>query len=243
VAAVTGALRAVWPGPGDRHGPLVPLLLTLTVLSGTVDAASYLALGHVFVANMTGNIIFLGFALAGAHGVSSVSSLLALGSFLAGALAGGWLIARHREHRGRLLRAAGVAQIVPMAGAVVLAAVVHEPPAQPVRYALTVLLALALGLQNSAAQGLAVPDLTTTVVTRTLTGLASESSLVGGSGSKLGRRLAAVGAILLGALIGALLVLEVSLLAPLLFALALVAATTLAVHRLASSSESWTRGA
>ncbi len=234
-------LRTVWPGPGDRHGPLVPLLLTLTVLSGAVDAASYLALGHVFVANMTGNVIFLGFAIAGAQGLSTVASLLALGSFLAGALAGGRLITRHGGHRGRLLRAAGVAQIVPMVGAVVLAGVVHEPPTQPARYALTVLLAAALGLQNSAAQGLAVPDLTTTVVTRTLTGLASESGLVGGPGSKGGRRLAAVGAILVGALIGALLVLHVSLLAPLAFALALVLGTTLAVHRLANSTESWTR--
>src|ERR1700744_2349890 len=87
------------PSADDRHGPLVPMMVVLTVLTGVVDAASYLKLGHVFVANMTGNVVFLGFALAGAGGLSAVASLLALASFLLGALAGGWLSARH-IHRG-----------------------------------------------------------------------------------------------------------------------------------------------
>jgi len=52
----------------DRHGPLPALLLVLTAVTGLVDAISYLQLGHVFVANMTGNVIFLGFAAAGAAG-------------------------------------------------------------------------------------------------------------------------------------------------------------------------------
>ena len=54
------------PRRGSRHGPLPPLLLGLTVVTGLVDAFSYLLLGHVFVANMTGNVVFLGFAIAGA---------------------------------------------------------------------------------------------------------------------------------------------------------------------------------
>ena len=79
---VAGTLR---PPPGDRHGPLVPMMIALTFVTGVVDAASYLTLGHVFVANMTGNVVFLGFALAGARGLSSATSLMALASFLAGA--------------------------------------------------------------------------------------------------------------------------------------------------------------
>ncbi len=47
------------------HGPLPVLLLALTVATGLVDAVSYLVLGHVFVANMTGNVVFSGFALSG----------------------------------------------------------------------------------------------------------------------------------------------------------------------------------
>ncbi len=177
------------PPGGDRHGPLVPLLVTLTILTGVVDAVSYLELGHVFVANMTGNIIFLGFALAGAGGLSPVASLIALAAFLFGALAGGWLGARYHAHRGHLLRAANATQVLLIGAAVLLAILAVEPPARATRYALIVLLALALGVQNAAAQRLSVPDLTTTVLTRTLTGLASESGIVGGAGAKLGRRI------------------------------------------------------
>jgi uncharacterized membrane protein YoaK (UPF0700 family) len=228
------------PPPGDRHGPLVPLLVALTILTGVVDAASYLELGHVFVANMTGNIIFLGFAIAGAGGLSPVASLIALAAFILGALAGGWLGARYHSHRGHLLRAANAAQIVLIAAAVLLASLAAEPLARGTRYALIVLLALALGVQNAAAQRLSVPDLTTTVLTRTLTGLASEATLVGGGGSKLGRRLVAVGAMLLGALLGGLLVLHVSVAAALGLALALVCATGLAVHLLSRANGAWT---
>jgi hypothetical protein len=49
------AARTLLPPPGDRHGPLVPMMVALTFLTGVVDAVSYLKLGHVFVANMTGN--------------------------------------------------------------------------------------------------------------------------------------------------------------------------------------------
>src|ERR1700744_4415457 len=89
------------PPPGDRHGPLVPMMVALTVLSGLVDAVSYLKLGHVFVANMPANVVFLGFAHAGAGELSVAASLLALAAFLLGALAAGWLGARHIR-RGHL---------------------------------------------------------------------------------------------------------------------------------------------
>ena len=63
----------------DRsHGPLPVFLVCLTVVTGLVDAFSYLSLGHVFVANMTGNVVFLGFALAGVGEISIVASLLAV---------------------------------------------------------------------------------------------------------------------------------------------------------------------
>ena len=78
--------EVVVPHRGGRHGPLPPLLLCLTLVTGLVDAFSYLLLGHVFVANMTGNVVFLGFAIAGAPGFSIPASLVALGSFVCGAL-------------------------------------------------------------------------------------------------------------------------------------------------------------
>jgi uncharacterized membrane protein YoaK (UPF0700 family) len=74
----------------DRsHGPLPALLVCLTVVTGLVDAFSYLRLGHVFVANMTGNVVFLGFALAGVGEISVVASLLAVLAFALGATVGG----------------------------------------------------------------------------------------------------------------------------------------------------------
>lgn len=78
----------------------------MTVVTGLVDAVSYLALGRVFVANMTGNVVFLGFAWAGDTTLSASASLLALGAFLLGAVAGGQLAARRGDHRGRHLAAA-----------------------------------------------------------------------------------------------------------------------------------------
>src|SRR5882724_8963501 len=73
---------------------LVLLLLAMTVVTGVVDAVSILRLGHVFVANMTGNVVFLGFALSGASGFSVLASLVAVGAFLVGAAIGA------RSHAG-----------------------------------------------------------------------------------------------------------------------------------------------
>jgi hypothetical protein len=90
-----------------KHGPLPPLLVAMTLVTGLVDAFSYLVLGHVFVANMTGNIVFLAFALAGASGFSIPASLVALGSFVLGSFGGGLLGSRltfyhkfNRESKG-----------------------------------------------------------------------------------------------------------------------------------------------
>jgi uncharacterized membrane protein YoaK (UPF0700 family) len=235
------AARLFWPAPGDRHGPLTPLLVTLTVVTGLVDATSYLTLGHVFVANMTGNVVFLGFALAGAGGLSASASLLALAAFLLGALGGGWLGARHSEHRGLVLRAANLAQAPLLAVALTIALLAPAVPGQGARYALIATLALAMGVQNAAAQRLAVPDLTTTVLTRTLTGLASETGFAGSGGSKLARRAIAILAMLGGAALGALLVLNVSIASSIGLAFALVCAVGLIVHLLSDTSAAWTQ--
>src|SRR5947208_8727265 len=85
----------------ERHGPLPALLLVLTMVTGLVDAVSYLALGHVFVANMTGNVVFLGFAIAGAQDFSMSASLVAIAAFLVGALAGGRLGSSMARHGSR----------------------------------------------------------------------------------------------------------------------------------------------
>jgi uncharacterized membrane protein YoaK (UPF0700 family) len=167
-------------------------------------------LGHVFVANMTGNVVFLGFALAGAGGFSIAASLVALGAFSLGALAGGRLSAELGAHRGRLLAVAGAVQVCLVAVSVGIAAIVGDPGSGVTRYVLIVLLGLAMGTQNAAVRKLAVPDLTTTVLTLTITGIFADGRLAGGAASKVGRRLLSTLAMFLGGLVGALLVLRAS---------------------------------
>ena len=99
-SVVAGACTqaSLWPWAGSGFGSLPPLLVVMTVVTGIVDAVSYLALGHVFVANMTGNVVFLGFALAGAGGLSVPASLVALAAFLCGSTRGSF-----RRRRGKSL--------------------------------------------------------------------------------------------------------------------------------------------
>jgi uncharacterized membrane protein YoaK (UPF0700 family) len=205
-----------------RHGPLPALLLMLTIATGVVDAVSILALGRVFIANMTGNVVFVGFALAGAPGFSLTASLLALAGFLLGAAAGGPVTTRFRASRGRLLAVVVTAELVLLAGTVLIAALSTEPFAPAPRDLIVLIAAAALGLQNAAARELAVPDATTTVLTMTLTGFAAD--LRHRNGPVLLRRLLAVAAMLVGALAGALLVLRGSATWALTLALFLVAA-------------------
>jgi uncharacterized membrane protein YoaK (UPF0700 family) len=169
-----------------------------------------LVLGHVFVANMTGNVVFLGFALAGASGFSITASLVALGAFSLGALAGGRLNTELGAHRGRLLAVTGAVEACLVVASVGIAANVGDPGSGVARYVLIVLLGLATGTQNAAARKLAVPDLTTTVLTLTITGIFADGRLAGGAASKIGRRLLSTLAMFLGGLVGALLILRAS---------------------------------
>ena len=202
IATVTEAWRTVVPPAGDRHGPLAPLLVMLTVVTGLVDSFSYLVLGHVFVANMTGNVVFLAFALVGAKGFSIWASLVALGSFVVGAVASGRIVTRLGGRRGPMLAATAALEAVLVAGSMVVAWLASTPGSGTPRYVLIVLLGLGAGMQNGTARKLAVPDLTTTVLTLTITGAAFESRLGGGSGGKVGRRGLSAVAMFLGALVG-----------------------------------------
>jgi uncharacterized membrane protein YoaK (UPF0700 family) len=230
-------LRVAWPWNGSGLGRLSVLLVLLTVVTGLVDAVSYVALGHVFVANMTGNVVFLGFAIAGAPGLSITASLAALGAFLLGALAGGRIGSRLGAQPGRHLRAATATSLVLLLVAALVAAVVGQPVTEAARYALIVPLALAMGTQNAMARWLAVPDLTTTVLTLTLTGVAADSRLAGGTGGHPSRRLISVAAMFAGATGGALLVVNVDLVLPLAAAALLTAGAAIGSRGLPQQEE------
>ncbi|MGW4288179.1 YoaK family protein [Streptomyces sp. NPDC004673] len=219
------------PEPRQRGMRLPLVLLVLTVVSGLIDAVGYLGLGRVFTANMTGNVIVLGFAAVGAPGFSVPLTATSLGCFLLGAAAGGRLTSRvRRATRLRWTRLTLTAEAL-LVGA--SAAVAFAWPEEPgTRYALIALTALAMGLRNATVRALGVPDLTTTVLTMTLTGLAAESRLGSGTGHRSPRRTAAVLAMFGGACLGAWLVLHHGLGIPLLLAaLASAALAALASDR------------
>jgi uncharacterized membrane protein YoaK (UPF0700 family) len=218
------------------HGPLPVLLLGLTVMTGLVDAFSYLILGHVFVANMTGNVLFAGFALTGMGGISWPATLLAVAAFAMGAAFGGrWALAR-KPHRGRLLAEAVAAQAVLMLAAAIVASAAAVDDS-PVRLSLIALLAIAMGLQNAVVRRLAVPDLTTTVLTLTVTGLFADTMA---PGVRL-RRIAGVVAMFAGAAVGGALLRWAAVPAPLWVAASLLAVLAPAALFLArhASAPSW----
>ncbi|MEV6120497.1 YoaK family protein [Streptomyces sp. NPDC052077] len=240
-ALLTDAYRTLVPPRGERHGPLPPLLLVLTLVTGLTDAVSFLALGRVFVANMTGNVVFMGFSLVGAPGLSALASGAAVAAFLLGALTGGRLSVRLAAHRGRLLSRASAAQAVLFAVAAVVAAAAGDRMTTGVQYALIVLLSLGMGLQNAVARRLGVPDLTTTVLTLTLTGLAADSTAAGGAAPRPGRRVLAVLVMFLGALGGARLVLDGRLALALALTLPLLGCVAVLAHRFSAGGPAWTR--
>jgi len=215
---------------------LVPILLVLTFVTGLVDAISYLKLGHVFVANMTGNVVFLGLALADAKDFSMAASILALVTFLLGAVAGGRLGVAMGQQRGRLLAVAITVEIalVTLALALSMLLPLVGPASDDAQrtYALIALLAVAMGVQNAVARRLAVPDLTTTVLTLTLTGLAADSTLAGGAGPRPARRLLATAIMFGGAAVGAGLILRVGLPAALILTLTVLVGSGIASFRI-----------
>ncbi len=188
---------------GDDRMQLT-LMLALTFGTGLVDAVGYLGLDRVFTGNMTGNVVILGMALVGGTGLPLLGPLVALGGFVLGAALGGRVL-RRAEHAWTRRTTTLLALVGLLVLALAVLLLVVADPAQPVLLVVTGVLGGAMGLQAATARFIAVKDVTTVVVTSTLTGLAADSVLGSGKGGGTGRRLAAVVLITLGALSGAAL--------------------------------------
>ncbi|MFI6500080.1 YoaK family protein [Nonomuraea typhae] len=173
----------LYPDAGGEPGVLPAALVVLTVVSGIVDAVSFLGLGNVFVANMTGNVVFVGFAVAGAQRLSLWAAASAVVSFVLGA----WLTGRVRVPLAAVT-GAHAAMVVP---AVVLLAA-YGPSVVVI-----MVLAFGMGMQNASVRRAGVPDMTTTVLTTALTGLAADSP-----GTANRRRAVSIAALFTGALAG-----------------------------------------
>jgi uncharacterized membrane protein YoaK (UPF0700 family) len=187
-----------------RH-PLTRALLVLTLTTGVIDAACYLGLGRVFAANMTGNVVLLGFGIAGSSGLPVVAPLVSLAAFLSGAVVGGRMGAALRPKEAHLSRAMTI-EIGLTALATLIAIVFDITPDHFSGDLIIGLLAFAMGVRNATVRRLKVSDLSTTVLTMTLTGLAADSPLAGNDGEGSWRRAGAVVSMLVGAVAGALLV-------------------------------------
>jgi uncharacterized membrane protein YoaK (UPF0700 family) len=189
-----------------KHSPrTLGILLAMTAITGTVDAVSFLALGHVFTANMTGNVVFLAFACAGTPGVSIERSLLALFCFAVGAIVGGRMTTGTKP--ARWVQQGLWIEAILLWAAAATSSLMRSPAegfSLPLQSTLA-LTAVAMGIRNAFVRKLAVPDLTTTVLTLTMTGLAAESTLAGGQNPLWSRRVGAILAMFAGVTLGALL--------------------------------------
>lgn len=216
------------PSPDSPATRLPGLLILLSATTGLVDAVSVLGLGKVFTANMTGNVVFLGFAAAQTPGFRVAPYVVALGTFFAGALLAGRMgetLGKGPLRRWLTLSALVEAVLLWLAAALAL---VLPTSAGPGLYGVIALTAVTMGFRNATIRQLKVPDLTTTVLTLTVTGIAADSSLAGGRNPNLARRLAAIVAIFAGAGAGALMVTHAGLALPLVVAGFLVLGGTLA---------------
>src|SRR6266481_6181061 len=214
-------------------------LLGMTVVTGLVDAVSFLSLGRVFTANMTGNVVILAFATARVPGLSIAYSLTALLSFLVGAIFGGRIVARAgADSQIRFVAQAFLLEDVFLFAASLCAIGYRrdllEHSFQP--FALIVLTALAMGTRNAAIRKLAIPDLTTTVLKLTITAIGADSSIAKGNNPRLARRVESVAAMFLGAALGAV-VIHYSISAALWLATAISAVCSAALFRSVRTSD------
>jgi uncharacterized membrane protein YoaK (UPF0700 family) len=210
------------------------LLVCLTFGTGAVDAISFLGLGKVFTAMMSGNIVLLGLAAGSSAGPEAVRSVISLLVFALGVFAASWLI---RDPAKTSVWPAGLTMAL-VCGAVAQAGVLagwlgaSGHPNGVFKGVLVGFSALAMGLQGGAVARLGVSGVTTTYVTGTLTGLIGGLALRSGTRRELARRAVMLVALLIGATCGALLLTYARSGAPGLPLAITVVVIATAIHRL-----------
>lgn len=180
-------------------------LLLLTFATGIVDAISVLVLGHVFVANMTGNVIFLGFWFVPHSGVDLIAAVVAFVSFVTGAVLGGRL-ARHLDYQVRFwLTVALSVEVVVLVTLSILAGAGVLDYRDNTKLILIAGMAITFGIQNATARQFGIQELSTTVLTTTIVGIGFDSRLAGGTGHREKLRYSVVLIMCAGAVVGATL--------------------------------------
>lgn len=201
------------------------LMMALTLVTGVVDAVGYLGLDHIFTGNMTGNVVILAMALAGAANLPTLGPLVALGAFLLGAAVAGFTLQSSPKGWNRRVTLLLTAGCIALTGTAAISLIVEDVRQPSIRVIVAAVIAMHMGSQALIARHLGVRDMTTVVITSTMTSLAGES-LVGKQRPRLlNRRLGAVLAMFAGAAIGVLL-LQIHLSVPISLGIAITAAVT-----------------
>jgi uncharacterized membrane protein YoaK (UPF0700 family) len=205
----------------------VAALLLLTLATGLADSISILVLGHVFVANMTGNVIFLGFWLAPRTSIDLTAVVVALPTFICTTIVSGRL-SRHFGVRTRPWIVTVLAtEIVLLMTLSVLAGTGVLRYHDNSKLIMIAILAVTFGLQHSSARQFGIQELSTTVLTSTIVSLGLDSRLAGGTGERQKLRLTVVITMCAGAFVGATMTRYV--VAPVFVATAAVIATSLLI--------------
>lgn len=214
----------------------VTALLLLTFATGLADAIAVLVLGHVFVANMTGNVIFLGFWFAPRSTVDLTAVLVAFPTFVAGTILGGRLM-RHLGIRARqwITTVLGIEVALLIILSIMAGTGVCRYD-DNTKLLLIGGMAIVFGLQHSTARQFGIQELTTTVLTSTIVGLGVDSRLAGGSANREKLRYGVVLTMGVGATVGATIT-RVAV-APVLGLAAAVVGTSLLIFRYGPSSAS-----
>jgi uncharacterized membrane protein YoaK (UPF0700 family) len=190
-----------------QRPPLIVGIYVITGICGMLDAACFLGLGNVFAEIMTGNLVYLAFAVGTlgtpAH-LSVFPYLVVLATFAVGAVVGGRLVhwpgALGRHRIGFALEWAA------LVAATVVTGVTDAGPHGDPRFWVTGILAFGMGVQNAMVRRWGIPDLATNVMTLTMTGLIADSPLAGGPNTRAARRAGSIAIFFVSATFGAFLV-------------------------------------
>ena len=205
------------------------LMMVLTFVTGLLDAVGYLGLDRIFTGNMTGNIVILGMGLAGADDLPVVGPLAALGAYVVGAAVAGRLLRRHRSEWVPIVTAIFTVNAGVLTAVATILATCQIAATSAAGIAIAASVAALMGAQAASARALAVAEMTTVVVTSTITAYASETLFTPGVAWLTHRRLWAIVVIFSGALAGALMM-KLHICIPVYLAAVLTAAVAFLGH-------------
>ena len=208
------------------------LLNALTVSSGSVDAISFLALGKVFSAFMTGKIAFLGLRVAGAGAPGAVAILVSMAAFAVGVYLSTRIV-KPSQGSGVWPQRVTIALGVSLIAHAVFLAVWFANNGQPsidVARVLLGLWALAMGMQSAAVRTLQVEGVSTTAATATIIFLAGHITNWSSTAAERRRLAGVLVSLFIGATAGGLLLVHAHIYAPVLpFVITVVAVATAAI--------------